>query len=405
MHAFLTQAKSGKLPCPAPEAPRPARPVDLFGSLPDSITPVLGVEMLRHRLVGHHLTCWEADLIFPLWLAVWREWHSQWEKLKLSDLAVSDLGARRRQIATAWTICESPTMVGDAPVDSVAWHVDFFGRPEAVSGCGFDGNCILVCSTSFDWADVFMLAVAFLVQAVCGVDGPCVCRSSVDIAGSLLLVAGLSEKLVVPVLVAGLQDPLAKVVLVTAPGCWSFLWATVDAEVASTEWLTIAEWASSGDSGVVLLLLARAPAPPVPPLAVLVDSASWIIRAGLSIPPRVLSIDVPYNILCPLEGDAPPQGVSQWVDCPPPVRPSSHPPRVRAVKRWMGGDVVWPLQNPDARATPFGRPPRRSNKGGGVQNWPKAAQNRPKPAKNGQKRPKTAPKGTQGTAVRVHDAS
>ena len=58
---------------------------------------------------------------------------------------------------------------------------------------------------------------------VCGtpstLDGSCVRRSAVDVAGSLLLVAGLSEKGVVPALVAGLQDPLAKVALVTAPEC------------------------------------------------------------------------------------------------------------------------------------------------------------------------------------------
>ena len=127
VHAFQTQTKSAKLPCPAPEAPRPARPVDLFGGPPDLITPALSVEMLQQRLVGHHLTSWEADVIFPLWLAVWREWHSQWEKLNLSDLGIPDLGARRRQISAASTNYESPTMVGDAPDDSVAWHVDFFG--------------------------------------------------------------------------------------------------------------------------------------------------------------------------------------------------------------------------------------------------------------------------------------
>ena len=105
------------------------------------------------------------------------------------------------------------------------------------------------------------------------------------VASSLRLVAGLREKLVVPVLVTGLQDPLAKAVRVAAPDYWSLLWATVDAEVASTDWLTIAEWASSGDSGMARLLLARAPVPPIPPLAVMVDSTSWTIRAGLSIPP------------------------------------------------------------------------------------------------------------------------
>ena len=130
-----------------------------------------------------------------------------------------------------------------------------------------------------------MLAVAFSVQTVCGVDGSCVRRSAVDVAGSLLLVAGLSEKGVVPALVAGLQDPLTKVALVTAPECWSFLGATVEAEVASTGWPAIAEWTSPGDSGVALLLLVRTPVPPVPSLAVVVDNAAWIIRAGQSSPP------------------------------------------------------------------------------------------------------------------------
>ena len=210
------------------------------------ITPALSVEMLRHRLVGRTLARWEADLIFPLWPAVWQKWHSEWKELTSSDTGTPDLGTRRRRISTASTAYESPTMVGDDPDDYVACHVDFFGRSEAVRGCGFDGNCILVCGTSFDWADVFMLAVAFSVQTVCGMDGSCGRRSAVDIAGSLLLVAGLSEKLVVPVLIAGLQDPLTKVALVTAPECWSFLWATVEAEVASTGWLAIAEWPSRG---------------------------------------------------------------------------------------------------------------------------------------------------------------
>ena len=132
-----------------------------------------------------------------------------------------------------------------------------------------------------------MLAVVFSVQTVCGVDGSCVRRSAVDVAGSLLLVAGLSEKLVVLVLVAGLQDPLTKVVPVTAPDCCSFLWATVEAEGASTGWPAIAQWTSPGDSGVALLLLVRAPVPPAPSLAVVADNASWIIRAGQSIPPPV----------------------------------------------------------------------------------------------------------------------
>ena len=235
--------------------------------------------------MGRRLTRGEANLIFPLWLAIWKEWHSKWEELTFSDTGVPGLGTQPRQISTASATYESPTMVGDDPYDSVAWHVDFFGRSEAVSGCGFDGNCILVCGTSFDWADVFMLAVVFSVQTVCGVDGSCVRRSAVDVAGSLLLVAGLSEKLVVPVLIAGLQDPLTKVALVTAPECWSFLWATVEAEVASTGWLAIAEWTSPGDSGVALLLLVRTPVPPVPSLAVVVDNAAWIIRAGQSTPP------------------------------------------------------------------------------------------------------------------------
>ena len=263
--------------------------------------------------MGHHLTCWEADLVFPHWLAVLQGWHSRCAKQSFSDLEVPDRDARCRQISMASALYESPTMVGDAPEDSVVWHVDFFCRPETVSGGRFDGNCVLVCGTYFDWADVFLLAKAFSIHAVCGVDGSCVRRSSVGTAGSLLLGARLREKLVVPVLVTGLQDPLAKVVLVAAPEDWSLLWATVDAELASTEWLTVAEWASPrglrhglAPPGAWFLRLH----PPHP--TVLVDRTSWTIRAGLSILPRVLSVTVPYNILCPLEEDAPPLGVSQW---------------------------------------------------------------------------------------------
>ena len=75
-------------------------------------------------------------------------------------------------------------------------------------GGGFDSSGVLVCGTSFDWADVFALAAAFSVQTVCDVDGSWARRSAVDDAGSLLLVAGLSEKLVVPVRIAVLRDPL-----------------------------------------------------------------------------------------------------------------------------------------------------------------------------------------------------
>ena len=284
VHAFLTQTKLADIPCPVPEAPRPVRPVDLFDSLLDSVTPVLSVEMLRHRLVGHHLMSWEADLVFPLWLAVWREWHSQWGELNVSTLPVLDLESRRRQISTAPVLYKSPTMVGNTPDASAAWHEDFFSRLQTVGGCSYDGNCVLVCGSSFDWADVFMPAVSFSVQEVCGGSGSCVRRSG-DVMGSLHLVAGHSVKLVVSVLVAGLQDPLATVVLVSAPDCWSLLWATVDAEVASTGWLAIAEWQSSRDSNMVLPLLVRAPVPPLPPLVILVDGTAWTIRAGLSIPP------------------------------------------------------------------------------------------------------------------------
>lgn len=51
---------------------------------------------------------------------------------------------------------------------------------------------------------------------------------------------------------------------------------------------------------------------PSPSLTVLVEPASWSIRAGLSIAPRVLSVTVPYNILCPCGENGPPLGVTQW---------------------------------------------------------------------------------------------
>ena len=96
-----------------------------------------------------------------------------------------------------------------------------------------------------------------------------------------------------------------------ASECWPLPWTTGEAKVASTDWLGIAEWTTSGDSSESLLLLVRTPVPPIPSLAVVVDNATWNNRAGQRNPP-VLSIYVPYNILCPLEDDAPPRGVSQW---------------------------------------------------------------------------------------------
>ena len=221
VHVFLSQSRFAKLPCPAPEVPCPARPVDLFGSLPDSITQALGVELRRHKLVGHHLTCWEADLVSPHWLTVWAGWHARWALQGFSDLEVPDLETRRRQISTASALYESSTMVGDSSEDSVPWQVEFFRRPETVSGGDFDGNCVFVCGSHFDWAGVFLLAMAFSIPTICGMDSSSVHRPPMEATtGSLLLVAGQQERFVVPLLVTGLQDPLVTVILVVAPDDW-----------------------------------------------------------------------------------------------------------------------------------------------------------------------------------------
>ena len=105
-------------------------------------------------------------------------------------------------------------MVGDSSEDSVPWHVEFFCRPETVSGGGFDGNCVLVCGSHFDRAGVFLLSVAFSVSTGCGLDGSTVHHLPWGAtAGSLLLVARLQERLLIPLLVSALQDPLVTVIL------------------------------------------------------------------------------------------------------------------------------------------------------------------------------------------------
>ena len=157
-------------------------------------------------------------------------------------------------------------MVGDSSEDSVPWQVEFFRRPETVSGGDFDGNCVFVCGSHFDWAGVFLLAMAFSIPTICGMDSSSVHRPPMEATtGSLLLVAGQQERFVVPLLVTGLQDPLVTVILVVAPDDWCLLWSTASGGVASTEWQTVAEWKSSRGSDTALLLLVRGPAPPLPP--------------------------------------------------------------------------------------------------------------------------------------------
>ena len=160
-------------------------------------------------------------MVFPHWLAVWQGWHAHWALQGFCDLEVSDLDTQRWQTSTASALYESLTMVGNSSEDSVPWHVEFFRRPGTVSGGGFDGNCVLVCGSHFDWADIFLLAMAFSVPAVCGLDGSSVRRPPMEAnGGSLLLVAGQQETLGVPLLVTGLQDPLITVILVVAPDDW-----------------------------------------------------------------------------------------------------------------------------------------------------------------------------------------
>ena len=120
--------------------------------------------------------------------------------------------------------------MGDSPEELVPWHSDFFRRPATISGGGFDGDCVQVRSSHFDWADVFLLAEAFSVSKVSGLKDSCVHREPLGAAaGSLLLVAGPKERPAVPGL--GLLDPLSAVILVVALDSWDLLWAAASGEV------------------------------------------------------------------------------------------------------------------------------------------------------------------------------
>lgn len=142
-----------------PEAKQPVyRPpmASLFRGLPLDMGHAIYADILRPDLVGARLLWWEAELVFPLLLSSWAQWHAELPSL-LSGSPDTDLQAHMLQVDTgAFAFCP-PTQVASEQQRLVIWHVDLLLCDRAKFHSAWPGDVTHLCRSSFNCAHVLPL--------------------------------------------------------------------------------------------------------------------------------------------------------------------------------------------------------------------------------------------------------
>ena len=167
---FLTHSRREQvLP---PEVRRPVhRPLvaSLFIGVPLDMCQTIYDDILRPDLVGARLLRWEADLVFPIWLPAWVQWHASLLPL-LSGSRDADLHAHLPRVDTRAFAFSQPTQVAVEPQGSVGWHVDFLLRDRTKFHSLWPGDVIHLCGSSFNWAHGLPLLEVLMASSAVRLD-------------------------------------------------------------------------------------------------------------------------------------------------------------------------------------------------------------------------------------------